>query len=229
MFSVYDLTCNGMRDPMGTHAPFRLSWCLGSDEAGFDQTSYRLRVTSMESGESLWDSGWVESSDNEVVFYGDALEPGEIGIWFVEAKDTVGVKVCSIPGCFQKAYAGGAEATDEFCNAIFTSSEPDFDCEYADPDLSFLREDATWAMVLGLDFDSVDERLVHIEPHLPEALSFAQGSIIASRGLVVERLSRYEDQIMLEVTLAPGMRAEVVCGDEERLIDSGHHVLTWDE
>ena len=183
----------------------------------------------MDSGDSLWDSGWVESSDNEVVFFGDALAAGELAVWFVEAKDTLGVKVCSVPACFQKASVDGQEAADEFCNAIFTSSEPDFDCEYADPSLSFLTQDATWSMVLGLDIDDEDGRLVHIEPQLPQALSFAQGSLIASRGLIVERLSRYEDQIMLELTIAPGMRAQVVCGDGERLVESGHHVLTWDE
>jgi hypothetical protein len=196
---------------------------------GFDQTSFRLRVTSMESGDMVWDSGWVESSDNEVVFYGDALAPGELAVWFVEAKDTLGVKVTSVPACFQKGSLGGTEVVDEFCNAVFTSSEPAFDYEYADPDLSFLVQDATWTMVLGLDIDADDGRLVHIEPHLPEALSFAQGSILVSRGLVVERLSRYEDQVMLELTIAPGMRAEVVYGDVRRLVDSGHHILTLDE
>jgi alpha-L-rhamnosidase len=68
----------------------RLSWSLESAEAGKRQTAYRIRVE--RNGETLWDTGRVESSNSvDVVYAGLPLPDASEFAWAVQVWDEAGV------------------------------------------------------------------------------------------------------------------------------------------
>jgi alpha-L-rhamnosidase len=71
---VRDLRIEHLEAPLGLDEPFpRFTWKLSSETRGERQSAYRIVVT--RSGETVWDSGKLSSSDNTLVPYaGNPLE-----------------------------------------------------------------------------------------------------------------------------------------------------------
>lgn len=106
MFSVYDPTCNRLRDPQGVREPLTFRWRLGSDRPQARMVARRVYVTSLEDGECRWDSGKVPSDVCEVRYAGDPLAPGETCVWFVTVEDEEGTEYHSVPAAFVMATEG---------------------------------------------------------------------------------------------------------------------------
>lgn len=64
-----------------------ISWAL-SARAGEQQAAVRLAVTSDRG--TLWDSGWVVTSDQQMVYGGAPLTPGDINTLSITVRDTAG-------------------------------------------------------------------------------------------------------------------------------------------
>ena len=105
---LYDLRTELAVDPIGIESgpgslPPRLSWKLASDESGVAQTAYRIEATS--NGETLWDSGRVESIESfEVPFGGRTPAPGERVDWTVTVWDNQGREHLSDPASFEAGW-----------------------------------------------------------------------------------------------------------------------------
>lgn len=100
MLAVYDLSCNGLREPRGVVGEPRLSWRLGSSEAGVEQFACQVVVTSMQTADVAWDSGVVCSRHPEVRYAGAPLVPGDQYVWFVTVWDAEGEQAYGAPTAF---------------------------------------------------------------------------------------------------------------------------------
>ena len=90
MLKLYDLTIEYKHEPLGLdEVQPRFGWKLDSDCTGTLQTAYRLLLT--RGGETVWDSGKVESSQSILVEYlGPNLEPRTEYTWNVTVWDNHG-------------------------------------------------------------------------------------------------------------------------------------------
>ena len=84
---VYDLTCEGLKEPLGIDSDMpHFSWKTSCDKA-MTQKAYQIEVASSESrlldGEAdLWQSGRVESADQIMVPYGGISLPSRQLCWW---------------------------------------------------------------------------------------------------------------------------------------------------
>ncbi|WP_069986809.1 family 78 glycoside hydrolase catalytic domain [Massilioclostridium coli] len=81
----------------------RFSWAMDSNLIGQKQTAYQIRVTNVETGEEVWNSGKVEDSNSTWVEYpGTAtpLQPKTAYEWVVTVWDKNGTPVVSEPEQF---------------------------------------------------------------------------------------------------------------------------------
>lgn len=216
MLSVYDIRANGEVDPELTAGPVVLSWRLGSDRSGADQTSFRVRVTSLADGEGVWDSGVCEGADNEVAYGGVPLEVGCYYVWFVEVCDSCGQLSCSSPGAFRVVDERRADAISR-CMGVLFCPETSTNETYTDSDLRFLDE-GPWQTLLGVRLASATRLEQKVALSGP---SLVQGSFLAPRGLVVSRVTRGEASVVVEVSLPPGMEADVSLGETRTRLASG--------
>ncbi|MDO4537620.1 MAG: alpha-L-rhamnosidase C-terminal domain-containing protein [Coriobacteriales bacterium] len=239
MFTVYDLRCDGLRDPKGISGRPTLSWRVGSDRTRARQTWWRVLVTSAETGRCLWDSGVVATDDCAVTYAGAPLEPGEVCVWCVEAGADKSEQATSVPAAFFCAETGSVPTSEAgpACESILWTSS-----ERLNEELGREAEGATlpkaserlWHEVLGVRASEHDANSFVITPQLERGLAFVQGSRLEPRGLLVVRWERESGTsdasapalVRLEVTLAPGMSATLVLADDTRELCSGHHVLT---
>lgn len=248
MFSVYDLTCNGLKDPCDVEGVPKLAWRLGSDTNGADQHTYRIVVTSLSDGMCRWDTGIVVSDANEVSYEGESLAPGEICVWFVMATCTTGERADSVPASFgmaacdnQAALEGNrpnvgqptcgqtnVDAGSKRRGFVWTSDEALNERANA-VDIGACPHDAIWRHVVGLALDPADDRHLLVRPHLTKEgvqdLSFAQGSMLMSRGLVVVRWERKGLRARLQVAIPPGMHATLQLADLCQEVASGRYEL----
>ena len=76
-----------LRDPIGVDftAP-RLVW---NCEGGKRQTAYQITAAD-DTGQQLWDSGWVESASMRAQWGGPAVAPGTKAVWSVRLWDETG-------------------------------------------------------------------------------------------------------------------------------------------
>ena len=83
------LTCELLAEPRGLNtATPRFSWVLGGGMRGSRQTAYRLTVGEVG---ALWDSGWVETADTQLISYAGAPLPvADLVPWSVEIRDESG-------------------------------------------------------------------------------------------------------------------------------------------
>ena len=93
--SVYDLTCEHKKDPVGEDARQpRLSWKIKSSGTDIMQTAYSLRVATDQrfgSSKIVWESGKTNSDQSVLVPYGGSgLQPGERYYWQVKVWDNKG-------------------------------------------------------------------------------------------------------------------------------------------
>lgn len=100
MLAVYDLSCNGLREPHGVVGNPRFSWRLGSDRAGASQAAYRINVTSMGTGDVVWDSGKVRSDRAQTRYAGAPLVTSDQYVWFVAVWDDAGEQAYGTPSAF---------------------------------------------------------------------------------------------------------------------------------
>gem|GEM_PF-4666490 len=126
MFVVYDLSCNGLREPHGVTGVPVLSWRLGTDRAGTRQVAWRVVVTSMRTGKTAWDSGRVFGDKNNALYEGDALEPNEQCVWFVTVWNDANEQAHGTPTAFVYGADGDKIASDwppQRTGIIWTSDE----------------------------------------------------------------------------------------------------------
>ena len=90
MLKLYDLTTEYKREPLGLdEAQPRFGWKLDSDRQDTLQTAYRLQLSC--GGESVWDSGRVESAQSILIEYlGPNLTPRTEYNWTVTVWDNHG-------------------------------------------------------------------------------------------------------------------------------------------
>lgn len=96
-FSVGELKCNYLVDPLGVETPFPLlSWVLHSSQRGQEQSSYRIMAASsynlLKAGKTdLWDTGKVKSNQSTNISYaGKPLQSSEPCYWKVYIWDING-------------------------------------------------------------------------------------------------------------------------------------------
>ncbi|MBE6653951.1 MAG: hypothetical protein E7608_00680 [Ruminococcaceae bacterium] len=96
---IYDLTVNYLKNPCGIDSLPRFSYKISSDLKGDVQKKRRICVYSNETAlkdiaPDVWDSGWVEDSENVLVPYeGKALSPVKKYYWSVEIENAQGERV----------------------------------------------------------------------------------------------------------------------------------------
>ena len=85
-FGVYDLRCEGLKEPLGIDGTEpHFSWKIRSDKP-MEQAAFEIEV-----GPGLWQSGKVESSEQVMVPYGGApLAARQQAWWRVRVWDTAG-------------------------------------------------------------------------------------------------------------------------------------------
>jgi alpha-L-rhamnosidase len=93
-FQLKGLKTEHLKTPLGIDAPApRFSWYMDDTRPGAKQTAYRLVVDSdsatLAQG-NIWNSGWITSQDNLVVYAGKMLQPFTKYYWHVEVKDQDG-------------------------------------------------------------------------------------------------------------------------------------------
>ncbi len=106
--AVTNLLCEYRTDPIGIEAEApRLSWQSVSDERGYQQAAYRIRVASsetllMEGKADLWDSGKIQSSQSlHVPYAGAVLQSRQICFWIVEVWGPQGRRSISEPASWE--------------------------------------------------------------------------------------------------------------------------------
>ena len=100
--TVTALKTEGRVDPVGVDtATPSFSWQMASSEIGACQKSYQVTVQD-EQGQTVWDSGLVESSQSVNIGYeGEALSPASCYTWQVTVTDQDGHTVTSDPARFE--------------------------------------------------------------------------------------------------------------------------------
>ena len=226
MLEVFDLLCNGLRDPKNVAGNVRLSWRLASDRKGARQVAYRVVVVSLLFGDVLWDTGTVASDDNAVT-YGGATQPdGQACTWFVVVTDDAGDQAQSIPAAF--VWGNGSEpqqselppqrlgfvwCSDEVSNRAWEHRDA---CDLSDP---------MWRDVLGVKAGGLSAQSIVVEPDLAADYSFVQGSLLLTRGLLIVRWEKCHDCAHITISLPPGVRGELVASELHRKITSGCHIV----
>lgn len=230
MFSVYDLTCNNLRDARGVRSPLCFSWRLGSNRLGARQTSYRIVVTSMLDGSCRWDSGEVFCADNRAMYAGEALLFGETCVWFVSATDDAGNHADGPPSMFTYAREGEAQTSDagmQRLGCVWTSSQ-ELDDMLDETSAFGCLDDAMWRDIVGISWISTGQDCVAFCPwdaaRRAGDLRFAQGSVLLSRGLVLARWERFCDGLRVDFSLPPGMCGVVNLRDRVCEVSSGRNV-----
>jgi alpha-L-rhamnosidase len=90
---LVDLKTEYLKNPIGLDAAHpRFAWRLEDSRRGVKQTAYRILVNTdsialtSEKG-SVWNTGWIKSEDNFVVYKGQALKPFTKYFWRVDIND----------------------------------------------------------------------------------------------------------------------------------------------
>lgn len=226
MLTVFDSLCNDLREPTGVWGGVRLSWRLGSDRVGAYQTTYRVVVVSLSSGDVVWDTGKVASSANEVAFAGEPGEAGDIYSWFVTVTDDAGNKAYGVPSAFVWGAPGDVPVSEQGPQrrGFVWSSDEQLNEALEEQDVAELT-DPVWVDDLGV---VVEGDFVRVCPRVPPRFAFLQGSVLISRGLLVVRCERVEAGVRLEASLPPNMTGELVLAGQRHRVASGKHVVFVD-
>lgn len=107
----YRLSTDHLIDPLGLDRPSRFGWRLAGAGRDRRQTAYRIRVTTAADRREVWDSGRVESADQQAIRYGGpALRPRTRYRWTVRVWDEAGaVGPWSRPAWFETALPAGED------------------------------------------------------------------------------------------------------------------------
>ena len=82
---IQDLEVDQRTTPLGIGNPYpEFRWEMVSDKRGAKQTAYRIEVVQERTGETVWDSGRVDSDDSNAIRYaGNPLESAARYLWTV--------------------------------------------------------------------------------------------------------------------------------------------------
>lgn len=226
MFTVFDPLCNGLRDPRNVSGEVRLSWRVGSDRAGARQTTYRVVVVSLVSGDVAWDSGEVRSRDCSVRYGGAPQESGTYCSWFVTVTDDDGCEAISAPAAFCWGSAGDAAYSElgDMCQGLVWTSSDSLNASLEQRG-SLRPDDDIWRNLLGIERADGDPDVLRIAPDVSQGLTFVQGSLLVERGLLVVRWECADAGVRLEVSLPPGMEGELVLPRNRARVSSGRHAI----
>ncbi len=113
MLEIKDLTTEYKTSPVGIdELKPRFSWKLQSDQNNTRQTAYQIKVSA---GETVWDSGRVESEDSILVEYaGKQFEPRTAYVWEVTVTDNHG-ETASASAAFETGLLFGASFEGNAC------------------------------------------------------------------------------------------------------------------
>lgn len=230
---VYDLTCEHLRDPRGVCGQPEFGWRLASTKPSAVQMTYRIVMTSVETGETVWDSGKTRSCKTRVRYGGAPLSSGGTYVWFVTVSLSDGVEVCSSPSSFVCARTGAKPQSPwgpQRVGMVWTSNE-ELNALVEEHSMRLGERDDAWPWVwdagripvgmadtnvvehawhqtLGIEFLHEDGSMLRVhQPLALEELDFAQGCLLTPCGLLVVRWRRVGDDWRYELSLAPGMRA----------------------
>ena len=102
--SIQDLTVNYQADPLGVDSQesIRFSWNMDSNLIGQGQQSYQIKLYQGDvSGDAIWDSGVVTSSQSTgIVYNGSQLDNETHYCWTVTVVDKQGKSITSEPAHF---------------------------------------------------------------------------------------------------------------------------------
>ncbi|MBQ5380759.1 MAG: alpha-L-rhamnosidase N-terminal domain-containing protein, partial [Paraprevotella sp.] len=91
LHEVMDLRTLGLKSPIGIESNPSFSWKTGSTERGFLQSAYEI-VVKGTSGETVWNSGKIESSkQTDVPYGGEPLKSRTRYLWSVTTYDQNGI------------------------------------------------------------------------------------------------------------------------------------------
>jgi len=133
--------CEGQTNPtkVGDSTP-EFSWTFSDDDAGNTQGAYQVLVTSGAggTGDTMWDSGKVTSSDSEVSYAGDALAPSQTYYWKVKTWDNYDAEGAY---CAEQQYtmeqapnAPASPLCEGLTNPTGVPPAPEFSWTFSDPD-----------------------------------------------------------------------------------------------
>lgn len=106
---VVDLRTLGLAAPLGIESTPTFSWKIESQERGYKQSAYEIRVTDA-GGSVVWSSGKVASSrQTDVPYEGAALQSRTKYLWSVTAYDQNGVATVSKQSSFETGILTQAE------------------------------------------------------------------------------------------------------------------------
>ena len=155
-FSIVNLKTDGMTDPLGMDdATPSFSWQMQSSAMGAAQSSYQITVADPD-GNTVWDSGVVESADSvDIPYEGEELAPRTAYSWTVSVTDVNGETVASEPAAFETAFLSGAkEAWDgaEFIGAGELQTDSASTCNFKiSADVQIPEGSDTASFIFGAD------------------------------------------------------------------------------
>lgn len=109
-FEIFSQEVDAVQSPVGVDNRIpAFSWKLASEEQGFSQKAYEIRVYELNklTGEKslVWDSGMVESKNTSAISYGgEEIKEHSAYAWTVEVTDSNGNRVCSKEALFTTAF-----------------------------------------------------------------------------------------------------------------------------
>ena len=145
---IYDLCVNNMAEPVGVEADPAFSWKMRSNVIGAAQSAYRITVTS-QSGDVVWNSGWVESGDStDIPYGGDALASSTQYTVQIAVKDQTGAEITPVSSTFET----GLLEEDAFADTSFISHQTGYisDTTVYTIDFDFIIDKAGQGFCFGM-------------------------------------------------------------------------------
>ena len=145
---IYELSVNNMVEPVGVEADPAFSWKMRSDAIGAAQSAYCIKVTS-QTGNVVWNTGWVQSGDSTDIPYGGAgLVSSTQYTVQVRVKDQTGRELAPISTTFET----GLLEADAFADASFISHQTGYisDTTVYTIDFDFVIDKAGQGLCFGM-------------------------------------------------------------------------------
>lgn len=122
MLKLKELQCLHMDNPVGIDERPYFSWKLASEEEDVMQASYQVIIQN-EEGETLWDTGVVQSDQSTYVSYeGDTLVSSSIYSWIVQVTDQSG-RLAQATATFETAQLDITKWKARWVKSVFPTGE----------------------------------------------------------------------------------------------------------
>lgn len=120
--SVTDLRVSGLSAPLGIDWTPSFSWRILSDERGWKQSAYEILVKNADTGETVWQSGKIVSSQQSGIEYaGSSLQSRTRYTWTVTVWDTNDAPLQSVSSSFETAFLNADEWTSQWIRTSSTN------------------------------------------------------------------------------------------------------------